>query len=293
MSHYGDAGPRNAGTVLTVDFVLDGQPFTAINGGPQFTFDEAISFLVNCADQDEVDYYWEKLSEGGEESQCGWLKDRFGLSWQIVPTEHGRDPRRPRPGAQPPGDAGDARDEEARPRRAARRGRRRLGHDPRLAALGAQRQPDRARERPGDHHEREPRRRVEHVGEQHLQPDEAEDHAEPDVEVPEPPRHAREQEVEGRSPRIANAFDANTMNGSRLTARIAGTESTANTTSVVSTSTSTTNSGVASQRAGTAGEELLPVVLGGRRHDAADEPQHRVALGMHLGLAGAGRSAPR
>jgi predicted 3-demethylubiquinone-9 3-methyltransferase (glyoxalase superfamily) len=85
ISHYGEAGPREAGTVLTVDFLLDGQEFTAINGGPQFTFDEAISMLVNCADQDEIDYYWTKLSDGGEEGPCGWLKDRYGLSWQIVP----------------------------------------------------------------------------------------------------------------------------------------------------------------------------------------------------------------
>jgi predicted 3-demethylubiquinone-9 3-methyltransferase (glyoxalase superfamily) len=85
VSHYTDAGPRPAGTVLTVDFVLDGQELTAINGGPEFTFDEAISLLINCADQDEVDYYWDKLTEGGEESQCGWLKDRYGLSWQVVP----------------------------------------------------------------------------------------------------------------------------------------------------------------------------------------------------------------
>ena len=85
VSHYGDAGPRPAGTVLTVDFVLDGQRFTAINGGPEFTFDEAVSFLVECKDQAEVDYYWEKLGDGGEEGPCGWLKDRFGLSWQVVP----------------------------------------------------------------------------------------------------------------------------------------------------------------------------------------------------------------
>ena len=88
VSYYGDAGPGPAESVLTVDFVLDGQRFTAINGGPQFHFDEAVSFLVNCADQDEVDYYWAKLTEGGgEESQCGWLKDKYGLSWQIVPIE--------------------------------------------------------------------------------------------------------------------------------------------------------------------------------------------------------------
>ncbi|MDQ1436649.1 MAG: hypothetical protein QOK43_278 [Acidimicrobiaceae bacterium] len=85
VSYYGDAGPREAGTVLTVDFVLDGNEFTAINGGPEFTFDEAVSFLINCADQEEVDYYWEKLTEGGSEVQCGWLKDRFGVSWQVVP----------------------------------------------------------------------------------------------------------------------------------------------------------------------------------------------------------------
>jgi predicted 3-demethylubiquinone-9 3-methyltransferase (glyoxalase superfamily) len=85
ISYYNEAGPRPAGTVLTVDFVLDGQEFTAINGGPQFTFDEAVSMLINCADQDEVDYYWGKLSEGGEEGQCGWLKDKYGLSWQVVP----------------------------------------------------------------------------------------------------------------------------------------------------------------------------------------------------------------
>jgi predicted 3-demethylubiquinone-9 3-methyltransferase (glyoxalase superfamily) len=85
ITHYGEAGPREAGMVLTVDFVLDGQEFTAINGGPEFTFDEAVSFLINCADQAEVDYYWDKLSEGGEEGPCGWLKDRYGLSWQVCP----------------------------------------------------------------------------------------------------------------------------------------------------------------------------------------------------------------
>jgi predicted 3-demethylubiquinone-9 3-methyltransferase (glyoxalase superfamily) len=85
VTHYGEAGPREAGMVLTVNFVLDGQEFTAINGGPEFTFDEAISLLVNCADQDEVDYYWQKLTDGGQEVQCGWLKDKFGLSWQVVP----------------------------------------------------------------------------------------------------------------------------------------------------------------------------------------------------------------
>jgi predicted 3-demethylubiquinone-9 3-methyltransferase (glyoxalase superfamily) len=85
VTHYGDAGPGKAGTVLTVDFVLDGQEFIAINGGPEFPFTEAVSFLINCADQAEVDYYWDKLTDGGKEVQCGWLKDKFGLSWQVVP----------------------------------------------------------------------------------------------------------------------------------------------------------------------------------------------------------------
>ena len=84
-THYTDAGPRDAGMVLTVEFELAGERFIAINGGPQFTFDEAVSFLITCEDQDEIDYYWEKLSDGGEEGPCGWLKDRFGLSWQVVP----------------------------------------------------------------------------------------------------------------------------------------------------------------------------------------------------------------
>ena len=85
VTHYGEAGPREAGTVMTVDFVLDGQEFTAINGGPEFTFSESVSFLINCADQEEVDHYWSKLSDGGEEGPCGWLKDRYGLSWQVCP----------------------------------------------------------------------------------------------------------------------------------------------------------------------------------------------------------------
>ncbi|MDX6546340.1 MAG: hypothetical protein QOG02_2114 [Gaiellales bacterium] len=86
VSRYGEAGPRPAGTAMTVSFELDGEPFLALNGGPQFTFSEAISFQVSCADQDEVDRFWNALTEGGEEGRCGWLKDRFGLSWQIVPT---------------------------------------------------------------------------------------------------------------------------------------------------------------------------------------------------------------
>jgi predicted 3-demethylubiquinone-9 3-methyltransferase (glyoxalase superfamily) len=86
VSRYGDSGPREAGSVMTVEFELDGRPFTALNGGPEYTFSEAISFQVSCRDQEEVDAYWGKLSEGGEEGPCGWLKDRFGVSWQIVPT---------------------------------------------------------------------------------------------------------------------------------------------------------------------------------------------------------------
>jgi predicted 3-demethylubiquinone-9 3-methyltransferase (glyoxalase superfamily) len=85
-SYYGESGPREAGMVLTVEFVLDGTPFVALNGGPEFTFDEAISFQVDCATQDDVDHYWDTLSAGGEEGPCGWVKDRFGVSWQIVPT---------------------------------------------------------------------------------------------------------------------------------------------------------------------------------------------------------------
>lgn len=84
--HYTGAGPRPAGTVMTVEFELDGNRFVGINGGPDFTFSEAVSFQITCETQDEVDYYWKLLTEGGEEGPCGWLKDRFGLSWQVVPT---------------------------------------------------------------------------------------------------------------------------------------------------------------------------------------------------------------
>jgi len=85
ITHHAGAGPRPAGTVMTVEFVLDGLPFTAINGGPQFSFDEAVSFVIHCGGQEEIDRYWDTLSEAGEEGPCGWLKDRFGLSWQVVP----------------------------------------------------------------------------------------------------------------------------------------------------------------------------------------------------------------
>ncbi len=92
ISRYGEAGKevhgRPPGSVMTVEFELDGQSFTALNGGPVFTFTEAVSFQINCRTQEEVDHYWTRLSEGGDEKaqQCGWLKDRYGLSWQVVPT---------------------------------------------------------------------------------------------------------------------------------------------------------------------------------------------------------------
>ncbi|MFF8896036.1 VOC family protein [Streptomyces lydicus] len=86
VTHYTDAGPGQAGSVLTVEFELDGQGYLALNGGPQFTFSEAVSLLIECADQEEIDYYWSKLTEGGgEEGPCGWLKDKYGLSWQVAP----------------------------------------------------------------------------------------------------------------------------------------------------------------------------------------------------------------
>jgi predicted 3-demethylubiquinone-9 3-methyltransferase (glyoxalase superfamily) len=85
ISYYGEAGPRPAGTVLTVTFEIEGQEFIALNGGPDFTFNESVSFQVSCADQDEVDALWTALTDGGEPGPCGWLKDRYGVSWQIVP----------------------------------------------------------------------------------------------------------------------------------------------------------------------------------------------------------------
>ena len=88
VARYGEAGPRPAGTVMTVAFELDGQEFAALNGGPEYTFNEAVSLMIDCADQAEVDYYWARLTEGGgQPGPCGWLKDRYGLSWQVVPTE--------------------------------------------------------------------------------------------------------------------------------------------------------------------------------------------------------------
>ena len=86
IGRYTEAGPGPAGSVMVVEFELNGQKFIALNGGPQFTFNESISFQIPCADQDEVDYYWSRLSEGGQEVACGWLKDKYGVSWQVVPT---------------------------------------------------------------------------------------------------------------------------------------------------------------------------------------------------------------
>ena len=86
VSRYGEAGPGPKGTVMIATFQLEGQEFVALNGGPHFKFTEAISFVINCKTQEEVDHFWKKLSEGGEQSRCGWLKDKYGVSWQVVPT---------------------------------------------------------------------------------------------------------------------------------------------------------------------------------------------------------------
>src|SRR5437879_229929 len=90
VSHYGDEGPGPKGTVMVANFELDGQEFMALNGGPQFTFSPAISFVVNCEMQEEVDRFWEKLSQGGQTNRCGWLTDKYGVSWQVVPTILGK-----------------------------------------------------------------------------------------------------------------------------------------------------------------------------------------------------------
>ena len=86
VARYGEAGPGQSGSVMTVEFELNGLRFVALNGGPEFKFTEAVSFVINCETQEEVDDYWAKLADGGEEGPCGWLKDRYGLSWQVVPT---------------------------------------------------------------------------------------------------------------------------------------------------------------------------------------------------------------
>src|SRR6266478_4307517 len=90
IMRYGEAGPGPKGSVMSATFQLDGQDFIALNGGPMFTFSPAISFFVNCESQEEVDKLWEKLSEGGEKQRCGWLKDKYGLSWQIIPSALGK-----------------------------------------------------------------------------------------------------------------------------------------------------------------------------------------------------------
>lgn len=90
LSRYGEGGPGPAGSVMMANFKLNGQDFMALNGGPVFKFSQAISFFISCESQEEVDHYWEKLSEGGETQQCGWLVDKFGISWQIVPTALGK-----------------------------------------------------------------------------------------------------------------------------------------------------------------------------------------------------------
>lgn len=87
VARFGPGGPVPAGTLMSAVFVLDGQEFNVLNGGPQFQFSEAISLYVQCENQQEVDYYWTKLSKGGEEGRCGWLKDKFGVSWQVVPVQ--------------------------------------------------------------------------------------------------------------------------------------------------------------------------------------------------------------
>lgn len=89
ISRYGEAGPGPKGSVMTAEFWINGQQFLALNGGPQFKFNEAVSFVVGCDTQEEIDMLWDKLSAGGEQRQCGWLKDKFGLFWQIVPTNMG------------------------------------------------------------------------------------------------------------------------------------------------------------------------------------------------------------
>ena len=98
ITRYGEAGPGPAGSVMTVEFQLEGRNFIALNGGPHFRFTEAISFSVNCETQEEVDRFWEKLSDGGEEGPCGWLKDRYGLSWQVNPVVLGKMLGDPDPG---------------------------------------------------------------------------------------------------------------------------------------------------------------------------------------------------
>lgn len=90
VARYGDGGPGPAGQAITVQFAIEGRTFTALNGRPAFTFNEAVSFVIDCASQEEVDRYWSALTDGGTESQCGWLKDRYGVSWQVIPSVLGQ-----------------------------------------------------------------------------------------------------------------------------------------------------------------------------------------------------------
>ena len=125
VSRYGEEGPGTPGTAMTASFILEGHEFTALNGGPEFAFTEATSFHVSCESQDEVDHFWKALTDGGEESQCGWLKDRYGLSWQIIPTALHQLLGDPDPAESGTRDESDAPDEQDRHRRTAARGRRR------------------------------------------------------------------------------------------------------------------------------------------------------------------------
>jgi predicted 3-demethylubiquinone-9 3-methyltransferase (glyoxalase superfamily) len=138
VARYGSAGPGPEGSVMAVDFELDGQRFTALNGGPQFTFSEAISFQIRCEDQEEVDRYWNALTDGGEEGPCGWLKDRFGpLVAGRADAAHGA-PRGSRPRALAARDGRDARDAQDRHRRGGARRRRRLRRGPHQASPSRQ-----------------------------------------------------------------------------------------------------------------------------------------------------------
>ena len=118
VTRYGDAGPGPKGSVMIASFELEGQQFTALNGGPRFKFTEAISFVVNCETQEEVDELWDRLAEGGQTQQCGWLKDKFGLSWQIVPIRPDRADQRPRSREVETGHRSDAADDQDRHREA-------------------------------------------------------------------------------------------------------------------------------------------------------------------------------
>ena len=140
MTHYNEANPEQAGQVVTVEFELDGQPLVAINGGPQFTFDEAVSLAVPCVDQAEADRYWDKLVEGGQESMCGWLKDRYGFSWQVYPVALEKLLNDPDPAACGSRHEGDVRHAADRPRR---------GRGSRRRYLGTSAEPERGARRLG------------------------------------------------------------------------------------------------------------------------------------------------